>query len=471
MVVGELIQEKELIVIGGGPGGYTAAIRAAQLGLKVTLIEKGELGGVCLNKGCIPSKVYTHAAREMDNFPHLQDLGMESAKPALQLQKLIDYKNRITDQLKKGVAALCKANKIEVIHGEATFLSNDRIGVESGHDFQTFRFEKAILATGGKPTAPEGISAGDRIFISYDIFSLEEIPEKLIIQGGDIIALEMATTFQAFGSQVTVLLEENEDFPFDAAVTKELRRIFKKKKIALLADCQNIRALSSNEGVTVSFLDKKGEETSLEGSHFYTTGSISIDAAGLGIDRLGMEMTPEGRVKIDANMLTSIPSVYAIGDMTPGPLLAVKAIKQGKAIASILSGQTSEVDLTLLPAIAHTLPPISTAGLTEAEAKEFGYSIKTSQFPLASNGFASILGSKDGFVKIVAEEDTGLVLGVHMIGTGAVELSGMMTIGLEMVARDEDFTFPHYAHPSINESILEAVEGLVGQAIHMAPKK
>lgn len=280
----------------------------------------------------------------------------------------------------------------------------------------------------------------------------------------------MATTFHAFGSQVTVLVEEGEDFPFDAAVTKELRRIFKKKKITLQADCKVIQATSSGNGVTVTFQDKNGEAI-MEGSHFYTTGNIAVDAAGLGIDRLGMEMTAEDRVKIDSEMKTNIPNIYAIGDLTPGPVLAVKAIKQGKVAAEILAGGTSEADLTLLPTIAHTLPPIAAVGLTEAAAQELGYHFTTSQFPLASNGYASILGRKDGFVKIIAEEESDLILGVHMIGAGAIELSGMMTTGLEMVARAEDFTFPNYAHPSVNESILEAVEGLIGQAIHMAPPR
>lgn len=471
MVVGELIQEKELIIIGGGPGGYTAAIRAAQLGQTVTLIEKDQMGGVCLNKGCIPSKVYTHAAEELDSFTHLNDLGIETQKPGIQLQTLQEYKNKITDQLKKGVEALCKANKIEVIKGEATFLSKDRIGVEAGHDFQTFRFKKAILAAGGKPVAPKGMTISDRTFLSYDIFSLAEVPTHLIIQGADLIDLELATTFQSFGSKVTVVLEDGEDFPFDPAITKELKRLFKKKKIKLEIDCTDVQTTSSDSGVTVTFKNTKGEETTIEGSHFYTTGTIAVDAAALGIDRLKMEMTEDGFVKTDNELKTSIANIFAIGDLTAGPTRAVKAIKQAKVVAELIAGIASEADFTLSPTIAHTLPPIASVGLTETEAQEQNYSFKTSQFPLASNGYASILGKKDGFVKVIAEEDSDLILGIHMIGAGAIELSSTMAISMEMVARAEDFTFPNYAHPSINESLLEAVESLTGQAIHMAPPK
>ncbi|MDV6376967.1 FAD-dependent oxidoreductase, partial [Sporosarcina sp. GW1-11] len=325
MVVGEIIQEKELVIIGGGPGGYTAAIRAAQLGQNVTLIEKDQLGGVCLNKGCIPSKVYTHAAGELDNIPHLSDLGIETQKPSIQLLTLLDYKNRMTDQLKKGVEALCKANKIEVIEGEATFLSKDRIGVESGHDFQTFRFKTAILAAGGKPTAPPGMTVSSRTFLSYEIFSLTDVPEHLIIQVTDVIDLEMATTFHSFGSKVTILLEKDKDLPFDPSISKELKRLFKKKKITLVTDCTSIQTADSNDGVTVTFHNKNGEETTVEASHFYTTGTIGVDAAALGIDRLKMDMTKEGLVHVDGQLQTSIQNIYAIGDLTPGPARAVKA--------------------------------------------------------------------------------------------------------------------------------------------------
>ncbi len=474
MVVGELVQEKELVIIGGGPGGYTAAIRAAQLGRQVTLIEKDELGGICLNHGCIPSKVYTHAAKEISKLSHLQDIGIgfEQAGPAIQLNTLIAYKNRVTNQLKNGVAALCKANKIEVVKGVATFLSDDRIGVEAGHDFQTFQFKQAIIAAGGTPVAPKGVTPDDeRIILSHKIFSLQDVPKHLVVLGGDVIALELAMTFRAFGAEVSILLEKGTDFPFDATITKELKRLCKKKKIVLQTDCEFKVVEATEDAVHVHFTNKLGEDSTILGSHFYTTGDISVNATELGIDRLGIERTAAGRVKINEQLQTNISPIYAIGDLTPGPTLAVKAIKQGKVAAEIITGGKSEVDLSLLPTVVHTIPPISTAGLTEAEAKELGYTVNVSQFPLGSNGYASIVGQKEGFVKIVADEATDLILGVHIIGEGAVELSGMTTIALELVARDEDFTFPHYAHPSVNESILEAVEGLVGRAIHMAPKK
>ncbi|KMY55520.1 dihydrolipoamide dehydrogenase [Bacillus sp. FJAT-27231] len=471
MVVGEISQERDLVIIGGGPGGYSAAIRAAQLGLPVTLIEQEDLGGVCLNKGCIPSKVFTYAAKKQSEMSHMEELGLSTGESAFNVEKLLSYKSKVTEQLRKGVEALCKANKVEVIKGKAGFIAEDRVGVENGHQFDIFVFKQAIIATGSSPILPQGISKnGERILLSHEIFDLQELPEHLIVYGNDYISLEVATSFHALGAKVTILLENAADFPFDESVAKELNRLLKKKKIKAIKEAAIQSAEETESGVRVAFT-AGGKAEELTGSHVFIAGSRKPNVQDLGLNRLGVEQTDEGFVKINGNMQSSIPSIYAIGDVTEGPLLAVKAIKQGKAAVEAIAGGKPEVDLTFLPTISHSIPPIASVGLTEQQARELSIDIRVSQFALGGNGYAMITGKKDGFVKVISDASNEIMLGIHMIGEGAVELSSTFVQLLEMAAKEEDVKFPAYAHPSFNEGLLEAVEGLIGQAIHMVSKK
>ncbi|KKB41145.1 dihydrolipoyl dehydrogenase [Bacillus thermotolerans] len=466
MVVGEISQERDLVIIGGGPGGYSAAIRAAQLGLSVTLIERDKLGGVCLNKGCIPSKVFTYAAKKKAEMSHLQQIGLPAVEGTFQLDQLIAYKSKVTEQLRKGVEALCKANKVEVIQGKAGFTAENKIGVEYGHQFDVYVFKQAIIASGSSPVLPGGITeTGKRILLSHNIFSVEEMPTHLLVYGSSYISLEVASSFHALGAKVTVLWEGTADFSFDESVNKELARLFKKKKIKLIKQAAIQSAEETAAGVHVT-LQAGGKEEVLEGSHLFVEGSRLPNTKELGIGRFAIEQTEKGFIRVNKDMQTSLPSVYAIGDVTEGPLLAVKAIKQGKAAAEAIAGERTEVDLTCIPTIVHTIPPIASVGLTEQEARERVGGVRTSKFNLGGNGYAAITGKRDGFVKVISDASTDLILGIHMIGEGAVELSSHFVQLLEMAAKEEDAKFPLYAHPSYNEGLLEAVEGLVGQAVH-----
>ncbi|GEL77009.1 dihydrolipoyl dehydrogenase [Tenuibacillus multivorans] len=470
MVVGEITEERDLIIIGGGPGGYTAAIRAAQLGLEVTLVEQADLGGICLNQGCIPSKVWTHAAKKKSEIPQMQKMGLDVSTGEIDLDTLIDYKSQITEQLRKGVEALCQANKIEVIQGKATFTGGDRIGVEYGHQFDTYLFDKAIIATGSTAVFPEHFpKQGERIFLSHDIFNFKEIPEHLIVYGRDLIAFEMATTYQSFGSKVTLI--QDDDINLDQAIEKELKRSLKKKKIRLIKKDSLKSIEETDEGVIVSLTDDKGKEQTIEGSHLYTSGDRQPNLEPLGIDRFGIGQTSDGHIIVNNTMQSSIPSIYAIGDVTEGPSLAIKAIKQGKVAAEAIAGKNPEVDLTFLPTIMHTTPPIASVGLTEQEAEEHDLDIHVGQFNLNANGYAKLTGQTDGMIKVISDANTEIILGIHMIGEGAIELSSTFVQLLEMAAKVEDVTFPLYAHPSTNEGLLEAVDALTGQSIHLPPTK
>ena len=347
MVVGEITQERDLIIIGGGPGGYSAAIRGAQLGLSVTLIEQGDMGGVCLNKGCIPSKIFTHAAAKRSETAHLLDLGIGSGDDAFNLKKLLAYKTKVIDGLKFGVESLCKENKIEMIRGKATFLGVDRIGVENGHQFDIFEFEQAIIATGSSPEMPSHLMGkGKRILLSHEIFELEEVPEHLIVIGHDYIALEVASSYAALGAKVSILLSNKEEFPFDEAINRELSRLFKRRKISVNKGVQLISTNEIDDGISITFQTDKNVEGTLQGSHLFVSGVRKPNVESLGIRRLGIVQTDEGFIKIDGNMQSSISNIYAIGDVTEGPLLAIKAIKQGKAAVESIVGGKPEVDLT-----------------------------------------------------------------------------------------------------------------------------
>ncbi|WP_017378732.1 dihydrolipoyl dehydrogenase family protein [Paenisporosarcina sp. TG-14] len=472
MVVGELIQERDLIIIGGGPGGYSAAIRGAQLGLSVTLIEQADLGGVCLNKGCIPSKVFTHAAAKLADTAHLRDLGIGNGDEVFNLKKLLSYKESVIDGLRLGVESLCKENKIEVILGKATFLGVDRIGVENGHQFDIYEFKQAIIATGSSQEMPSGLMGNEkRILLSHEIFELEEVPEHLIVNGCDYIALEIASSFAALGAKVTILLDNKEGYPFDESINKELNRLFKKRKINVIKVVELISTNETEDAISVTCLNDKNSEEKIIGSYLLFSGNRKPNIEPLGISRFKIEQTDEGFIKVDKNMQSSIPSIYAIGDVTEGPLLAVKAIKQGKAAVESIAGGTPEVDLTFLPIVAHTIPPIVCVGLTEQKARDCGMEVRVSRFPLGGNGYATITSKKDGFIKVVSDSTTDIIAGIQMIGEGAIDMSGSFVQLLEMAAKEEDIKFPAYAHPGLNEGLLEAVEGLIGQAIHAVPIK
>jgi dihydrolipoamide dehydrogenase len=473
MVVGELAHERNIVIIGGGPGGYHAAIRAAQLGLSVTLIEKDHLGGVCLNKGCIPSKVFAHAAQKMAETKHLEELGVAFSTSSFHIGKLQNYKAKIIQQLRQGVEALCKANKIEVIKGKASFLSDDRIGVETDYAFDVYRFHYAIIATGAALVPPAHIKIDhERILNAQSIYSLETLPKHLIVYGSDYIALETTMSFHAFGSTVSLIFDGGkEDFNFDQSINRELQRLFKKAKIKVYKKSK-IRSVQSTLDTVKTVVDIGEDETiTIEGSHLFVSCGTKANIEELGIERLPIKLTEKGFIEVNHQGQTSLPNIFAVGDVTGGAALAVKAIKQGKVAAEAIAGVSSETDLTFMPTIVHAIPPIASAGLTEEEARRQYGDIRIGQFPLSSNGYASIIGQKDGFVKVITDAKTDLVLGIHMIGAGAVELISSGAIALESVARDEDIKFPLYPHPSINEALLEGVEALKAQAIHLPPNK
>jgi|SRR5690625_185492 len=471
MVVGEFVEKRDLVIIGGGPGGYNAAIRAAQLGLQVTLIEKENMGGVCLNEGCVPSKVFAHAAKEYTSLSGLSSLGITTGEANFNYDKLLDYKALKVVQLRNGVEALCAANKIEIIQGDANFTAENRIGVENGHQFDIYEFNHAIIATGRRPVLPDFLPKDSEcILLSEEIYNLTEMPKELIVYGSDYISLEIAFSYRKLGASVTMILDGKEDFSFDKSINRELKRILKKQKIKVHRGFQ-IDNISTAEGEVAVGIVKDDEKVTVTGTHVSVTVKQSADVASLGIERFGVEVTSDGFIRTDQQSRTTLQTLFAVGDTTVGNPSAVKAIKQGKVAAETVAGLNSEVDLTFIPTVVHSIPPIASVGLTEQEAKESGYSVKTSQFSYSGNSYAMITNDKDGIMKIIKDGETDLLLGFHTIGAGAIELIGTSITALEMVGKEEDLNFPLYPHPSFNETMLEAVEGLAEKAIHIPPTK
>ncbi|MFS0781926.1 dihydrolipoyl dehydrogenase [Bacillus sp. 1P06AnD] len=467
MVVGEIIQEKDVMIIGGGPGGYHAAIRAAQLGLTVTLVEKKTLGGACLNQGCIPSKVFTHAAKQWSQLTNLPKLGIKVENQTIELPTLLAYQKKMIDQLRHGVEALCKANKIEVIEGSAAFLSEDRIGIENGHAFDTFRFKHAIIATGSTVNGTEYDSPF--VLAADELYSLNQLPPYLLVYGHDYIAIEAAMSMSAFGSKVVFV--QDAPFPFDHDISHELKRQFKKKGIKWFQESALIDIHSNDKGVQAKFKTEEQETFSLECTHFLMEGRRNPNTKEMGLERIGIELDENGFIITNHRLETSLPHIYAVGDVTEGALLASKALKQGKQAAEAIAGMQTAFSLSFIPNVVHSLPPIASVGLTEQQGIDSGYSVIASRFPLATNGMAAVMGESSGFIKVIADQKTDLILGLHMIGHGAIELSSAFVQTLEMVAKTTDLQDIFYAHPSLNETLLECIEGLTGTAIHMVPKK
>ncbi|KAA0550068.1 dihydrolipoyl dehydrogenase [Bacillus sp. BGMRC 2118] len=467
MVVGELAQERDVVILGGGPGGYHAAIRASQLGLSVTLVEKTNLGGVCLNEGCIPSKVFTTSAKKYSELRDMHEFGIELEQFNMNLLQLHQYKEKVIMQLRKGVEALCKANKVEVVSGTGYFISEEKIGVESGHQFDVYKFKNAIIATGAMLNKND-IPHSNRVLDERTIYSLNEVPDHLIVYGSDYISIEVAMTFQQLGAKVSFCLPE-EDFQLDFSINRELSRLLKKSKIKLYKG-NRLRGISEDQDLIQMTIEMKNGEVTLEGSHCFISHEKKPNVEELGINRLSIQCNQEGFIITNTKCQTSLPHILAIGDVTSSDKLAVIAIKQGKVAAEVIAGINSELDEFHIPTVIHANPPIAYVGLTEEQAKKEYEEIRVSQAPLQSNGFASVVGQRDGFVKVISDAKSEMIVGIHMIGYGAIELLSTSTIGMEMAAREEDFSFPYYAHPSINESLLESVEGLKGKAVHLPPK-
>ena len=457
----------DAIVIGGGPGGYSAAIRLAQLGKNVLCIEKERLGGVCLNWGCMPSKALLHVGEVITAARDLKEMGVVFGEPKLDLATLNKWKSKMIDDLVGGIGTLFKANKVQSLVGVATIVDKNTVKVKKADGGEeTVAADNLVIATGSEPVALPGFERnGKTVLNSDDAISLTDIPKTVLILGAGVIGLEFATIYKRLGADVTVVeMLDRALGDTDLEISTLLLRILKKQgiNIHLKTKCASVDVHSNR---IVAKL--QGEVNVMhEAEKLLVAVGRRPRTAGINLEKLGVAMD-RGFVKVDERRQTSVPGVFAIGDCSGPPLLAHKAMKEGVVAAEVIAGQKSAYDPLAVPNCVYTDPQVATAGLSEEQAKAAGYDVTVGKFRLAALGRARTVGISEGLVKIVGDKKTDLVLGVHIVSPTAESMIGEAVIAIEMGATVEDIGLSIHPHPTFAESIMEAAELMHGRAIHV----
>jgi dihydrolipoamide dehydrogenase len=468
MVVGDFPIEVDTLVIGAGPGGYVAAIRAAQLGQNVTIVEKQHLGGVCLNVGCIPSKALISAAHRYEHAKHSDDMGITAENVKVDFSKVQEWKQGVVSKLTGGVGSLLKANKVNVVNGEAYFVDSHTVRVMDEKQSQTYKFNNCIIATGSRPIELKTFKFSDRVLDSTGALNLKEIPKKLIVIGGGYIGSELGTAYANFGTEVTIL-EGADDIlgGFEKQMTSIVKRRLKKKGVNIITNAMAKGVTETETGVTVTY-EVKGKEETVDADYVLVTVGRRPNTDELGLEQVGIELTERGLIKIDKQCRTNISNIFAIGDIVAGPPLAHKASYEGKIAAEAISGEKSEIDYLAIPAVAFTDPELASVGYTEEQAKELGYEVTAAKFPYAANGRALSLNDTDGFVKLVTRKEDGLVIGAQVAGVNASDVIAELGLAIEAGMTAEDIALTIHAHPTLGEMSMEAAEVALGNPIHIA---
>lgn len=467
MVVGDFPVEVDTLVVGAGPGGYVAAIRAAQLGQKVTIVDKGALGGVCLNVGCIPSKALITAGQKAAEAQGIEELGIKAEKVSVDFSKVQEWKDSVVNKLTSGVEGLLKGNKVDIVSGEAYFVDKNTAKVMDEKNSQTYKFNNCIIATGSTPIEIPSFKFSDRVLDSTGALSLKEIPKKLVVIGGGYVGTELGTAFANFGTEVT-FLEGAKDIlgGFEKQMTQVVKKRLKKKGVTIVTEAVAKGVEETKDGVKVSY-EAKGKEETLEADYVLVTVGRKPNTEDIGLEQVGIELDERGRVKTDKQCRTSVDNIYAIGDITAGPPLAHKASYEGKIAAEVISGEKSEVDYIGVPAVAFTEPELATVGLSEQEAKDKGFNVKVGKFPFAANGRALALNEADGFLKLITRKEDGLVLGGQIAGPNASDMISEIGLAVESGMTAEDIALTIHAHPTLGEITMEAAEVGLGKPVHM----
>lgn len=463
-----MAHQADVIVLGAGPAGYVCAIRLAQLGKKVTVIDRAEVGGVCLNRGCIPSKALIYAGGLYEKMTHASEMGIEVKDVSLNLPKLMKWKDSVVQKLTGGVAGLLKANGCQFVAGEAKFTGPKSLEVKTATGVQQYTFNQCVIATGSRPAALPGFEVDQKLILdSTGALSLQKLPKTLLCIGGGYIGLELGTFYSKAGTKVTVVeagpgLLAGVDPDLSRVVAKRLE----KKGVAVHLKTM-VKMLKKNaNSVEVSLGDQK-----MEFDAVLVTIGRTPNSDQLGLDKAGLKTDAKGFLAVDAQRRTSVPSLYAIGDIAGQPLLAHKGSKEGIVAAEAIAGKKTAYDVVAMPAVIFTDPEIATVGMTEAEAKEKGMQVKVGQFPFAANGRALSVAEPDGFVKMIGDAKTGRLLGVHIVGAEASNLISEAALALEMGAHVEDLALTVHPHPTLPETLMEAAEATLGHAIHIFQKK
>jgi dihydrolipoamide dehydrogenase len=463
----------EVLVLGGGPGGYTAAFRAADLGKQVTLVERYQvLGGVCLNVGCIPSKALLHMAQLIHEAEDVQSHGLKFGKPEIDLDKIRSWKESVSKSLNDGLAGLAKQRKVTVVQGSGRFTGPNALEVETPEGIKTITFDQAIIAAGSSPTRiPSFPNDDERLWNSTDALELRQIPKKLLIVGGGIIGLEMATVYHAFGSEIHVVELMDQIIPGcdKDLVTPLLRRIKKQYKNIWLET--RVTAIEpQTDGLKVSFEGKGAPESELFDAVLVAVGRRP-NGKLIGAEAAGITVNEQGFIPVDRQQRTNVPHIFAIGDIVGNPMLAHKATHEGKVAAEVAAGHKAGFDALTIPSVAYTDPEIAWMGLSETQAKQQGIDYDRAVFPWAASGRSLSLGRKEGVTKIICDKATGRILGAGIVGPNAGELIAEAVLALEMGADADDISLTIHPHPTLSETFAFAAEMINGTITDLYVKK
>ena len=458
--------ECEMVVLGSGPGGYTAAFRAADVGLDTVLVERyASLGGVCLNVGCIPSKALLHAAAVIDEVAHAGDFGVEFGKPTITLDKLRQYKEKVVNQLTKGLAGMAKQRKVRSVQGVGKFVSANELEITAADgSTQLLRFQKCIIAAGSQAVKLPNFPWDDkRVMDSTDALELAEVPGSLLVVGGGIIGLEMATVYGALGSKVTVVEFMDQLMPgADKDLVKPLADRLKKQGIEVHLKTKASGVTADAKGITVTFeAAEEGQAPALaQGTFDRVLVAVGRSPNGKKIDaeKAGVQVTDRGFIPVDRQMRTNVPHIFAIGDIVGNPMLAHKATHEGKLAAEVAAGHKKEWVARVIPSVAYTNPEIAWVGVTETEAKAKGLKVGVAKFPWAASGRAIGIGRTEGFTKLIFDEDSHRIIGGAIVGVHAGDLLAEIGLAIEMGAEAEDIGHTIHAHPTLSESVAMASE-------------
>ena len=451
----------DVVIIGSGPGGYVAAIRCAQLGMKTAIIEKySTLGGTCLNVGCIPSKALLASSHHYSEIAHFAEHGIEvSGEVKVNLEKMIARKQAVVDQTSGGVKFLMDKNKITVFEGMGSFIDVTHVAVaKADGTSETLEAKNIIIATGSKPSSLPFIKIDkERIITSTEALKLKEVPKHLVIIGGGVIGIELGQVYLRLGAQVSVVEFMDRIIPgMDGSLSKELMKVLKKQGMKFYVSHKVKSVERSGDVVTVQAENAKGETITLEGDYSLVSVGRRPFTAGLNADKAGVKISDRGQVEVNDHLQTSVPTIYAIGDVVRGAMLAHKAEEEGAMVAEILAGQKPHIDYNLIPGVVYTWPEVAAVGQTEEQLKASGVDFKSGSFPFKALGRARAGGDLDGFVKILADAKTDEVLGVHMIGARCADLIAEAVTAMEFKASAEDISRMSHAHPTFAEAIKEA---------------
>ncbi len=450
----------QLVVLGAGPGGYSAAFRAADLGIETVLVDAREtLGGVCLNVGCIPSKALLHVAKVIDDAKEMADHGVTFGAPEIDLDKVRGWKDKVVSQLTKGLDGMSKMRKVKHVQGKGTFSGSNTLEVEGKEGKTTITFDNAIIAAGSEPVNLPFIPSDDeRIIDSTGALELKDIPGKMLVLGGGIIGLEMGTVYRTLGSEIDVVEFMDQLIP---AADKDIVKVYQKyvkNKFNVMLETKVTAVEAKDDGIYVSFEGKQAPKDAVRYDKVLVAVGRTPNGNKVGADKAGVNVDERGFINVDKQMRTNVSNIFAIGDLVGQPMLAHKAVHEGHVAAEVIAGKKHYFDPKCIPSVAYTDPELAWVGLTEKEAKEQGLNYETASFPWAASGRAIASARTEGMTKLIFDKDNHRILGGAMVGINAGEMLGEIGLAIEMGADAEDIALTIHAHPTLNESIGLAAE-------------